>query len=545
MEQISQLTPLQKWHLDFITQHKEYEERPVDIRTFIDSPEYIDAKDECWEAIKEDLECLFEGYDDASMTWKYNEAVFDEGIGAGKSYKASLIITYLLYRTLILKDPHKFLGLARGSGIYFMNMSVRADQAKKIVFGEIYQRIINSPWFRDRNYLPDDSIRSELRFPKNIYVVPGNSKETFPLGFNLLGAVMDEAAYYVDIESHDVAEEIYNALYNRIRKRFGTKGMLAMISSPRYIEDFIERKMEEAKTNLRIFSRRRATFDAQPSNKYSGEKFEIDNLIIPIEDKEIYIRNPERYKRDIMALPSLTLEPYFKMWELVKQCIDATMFNPVVGNQFVDAFRGNSMYTYHIHIDLSLTQDSTGIGMCHKENENVIVDLALKVKPPNGGEIDLAAIRAIVLELRARNFNIVKCTFDQFQSASSIQELNKSGIMAEKLSVDKDLAPYETLKELLYSHRLRTYYNDDLLDELKRLELTNGKRVDHPSKGSKDVADAVAGCVYNCITNQNNFSFGFAGGRFPVRNNEQALKEAQTLSADGLVPYGYYRGRRQ
>ena len=517
----------------------------MDIRTFIDSPDYMNAKDECWSTIKDDLESLFVGFDDANMNWQYNEACFDEGIGAGKSYKCSVIICYLLYRILIIKDPHTFLGLARGSGIYFMNMSVRADQAKKIIFGEIYQRVMNSTWFRNKDYLPSSAIRSELQFPKNIYVVPGNSKETFPLGYNLLGAVMDEAAWFTDIESHDVAEEIYNALHNRIKNRFQNKGMLVMISSPRYIEDFIERKMEESKTNNRIFARRRNSWESKPKRMFSGKTICIQGFDIPIEYEIEALRNFDRFKRDYMAMPSLTLEPYFKMWELVTSAQDPTISNPVVDNMFVSNFKGISSYTYHMHIDLSLTSDCTGIAMCHKADNKIILDLAVRIKPPKGGEIDLAAIRAIVLELRSRNFNIVKITYDQFQSADSIQELNKQGFQAEKLSVDKDLAPYETLKEMFYSGRLKTYHNPDLFNELRRLEFVDGKKVDHPPKGSKDVSDAVAGAVYNCVTNANNFGFGFAGGNLPVKKtNSQILEESKTLSADGLVPYGYFQGRR-
>ena len=211
------VTKEQLKELVWLAEHPEYEERVVGIREFIDNPEYLDCGDECWEQIKDDLEGLFQGYDDPQMNWKCNEACFDEGIGGGKTFKASLIITYLLYRTLILCDPQKFFHLATGSGIYFMNMSVRADQAKKVVFAEICQRVMNAPWFKSRNYLPNPNIKSELQFPKNVTVIPGNSKETCPLGFNLLGAVMDEAAFYTDTENHDVAEEMFNALYSRVR----------------------------------------------------------------------------------------------------------------------------------------------------------------------------------------------------------------------------------------------------------------------------------------------------------------------------------------
>jgi hypothetical protein len=548
LERLLESPTITKKDLDdfaWLVEHPEYEERPVDVKTFIDSPLYLDAKDECWEKIKNDLADLFEGYDDVEMRWKYNEAVFDEGIGAGKSYKTSIIIVYLLYRILILKNPQKFLHLARGSGIYFMNMSIRADQAKKIIFEEISQRVENAQWFKMRGYLPNPDIRSELQFPKNINIIPGNSKETFPLGFNLLAAVMDESAWYTETETHDVAEEMFNALNNRIKSRFGVKGMIVMISSPRYVDDFIEKKMEEAETNSNIFARRRTSWESKPKSFFSGDTVEIYGFTIPKEYETDALRNFDKFRRDCMAVPSLALEPYFKEYELLEKAIDPQIANPFNPEGLIKKeFRGKPGYTYYMHIDLSLTTDATGIAMCHREGDKIIVDLIMKIKAPDGREIDLSAIKGIVLELRARGFSIGKCTYDQFQSASSIQELNKMGINAERLSIDKDLSCYETLKDGIRAGKVKYYRNDDFIYELKRLELIKGKKVDHPQGqgGSKDLADAVSGAVYNCVTAAQ-FSYGFAGGNKPKTPEEQ-LKEDLIRTADGRVPYGFYRGRR-
>lgn len=543
---LSTLNKKELWHFGWVAKHPEYEEPPVDIKTFINSPEYMDAATECWEPIKNELEGLFSGFNDPLMTWLHTEAVFDEGIGAGKSYKSSVIITYLIYRILILKDPQKFLGLAKGSGIYFMNMSIRADQAKKIVFGEITGRVINAPWFKRRGYLPYPKVRSELQFPKNIRVVPGNSKETFPLGFNLLGGVMDEAAFYTDTTSHDVAEEMFNALHNRIKNRFGDKGMLVMISSPRYVDDFIEKKMEEAKTNPKIFSVRKTSWDSKPKTLFSGQTFEMEGYIIPIEYKTEAERNWDRFKRDYMAIPSLALEPYFKQWEKVEACVDAIMISTVTKrNTFTEKFYGDAQSSYYMHIDLSLTGDATGIAMCHPKHGKIIIDMMMQIKPEKNKEIDLAEVRNIVYTLQQRGFSIRKCTYDQFQSASSIQELKKMGINSELLSVDRDLEGYETLKEAFYTDRIRMYRFEPFLMELRRLELVKGKKIDHPAGGSKDIADAVAGAVLNCVKDENMFSFGFAGGDKKAKTPEEILKEAETMPAEGqLVPYGFFQGRR-
>ena len=43
--------------------------------------------------------------------------------------------------------------------------------------------------------------------------------------------------------------------------------------------------------------------------------------------------------------------------------------------------------------------------------------------------------------------------------------------------------------------------------ELKTLEEIKGKKVDHAPGQSKDIADAVAGVVYNCISRTSDFGF--------------------------------------
>lgn len=476
------------WFLD----HPEYEHRVVDIRTFIDSSDYLNASKECWPSIKDDLERLFSG--------NYTEAAFCEAIGAGKSYKASIIITYMVCRVLCLKDPQKFFGLAKDSQIYFLNMSIRAEQSRKVVFGEIKARIDNSPWFRS-HYPPDPTIRSELRFPKGVTIFPGNSKETFPLGYNILGGVMDEAAWYTETETHDVAEEMFNALHNRIKNRFGDKGLLVMISSPRYIDDFIEKKMREAETNMKIFARRKKLWDSKPSFYFCGEFIDFDGYKIPIEYEIEARRNPEVFKRDYMAIPALALEPYFKQMDLVEQCIDPKLESPIDehGN-FKPWFRGKRKIWYYIHIDLSLRRDATGFAMAHMEEDMVIVDLMRQIKAPPNGEITFSKIRDIIFELQRREFYIVKVTYDGWQSLDSVQILRDNYINCETLSVDRDTSAYDTLKERLYEGKLRCYRYEPFLQEMRRLELKDGGKIDHPPHGgSKDVTDAVAGAVYNAV----------------------------------------------
>lgn len=300
-----------------------------------------------------------------------------------------------------------------------------------------------------------------------------------------------------DCVGDDVAEDMFNSLHSRIKNRFGEKGLLVMISSPRYVDDFIERKMKEAETNKRIFSRRKKLWDSKPASFFSGKLMDFQEYKIPAEFEIDAKRNPDVFKRDYMAIASLALEPYFKEMNLVEKCIDETMKHPIDKNgKFEQQFRGTRETRYYIHIDLSLRRDATGFAMTHNEGNMVIVDLMLRIKAPPNGEISFSAIRDMIYELQARGFYIAKVTYDGWQSIDSIQILQSKFISCDTLSVDRDTRAYDTLKERIYDEKIKYYRYEPFLQEIRRLELIEGKKVDHPPiNASKDVTDAVAGAV--------------------------------------------------
>ena len=64
-------------------------------------------------------------------------------------------------------------------------------------------------------------------------------------------------------------------------------------------------------------------------------------------------------------------------------------------------------------------------------------------------------------------------------------------------SVDRTSVPYKNLRDAIYDGRLRIYYQDILVDELISLEYDEKRdKVEHPPKGSKDVADALCGAYW-------------------------------------------------
>lgn len=171
----------------------------------------------------------------------------------------------------------------------------------------------------------------------------------------------------------------------------------------------------------------------------------------------------------------------------------------------------------HVHIDPSYKNDALGFCMAHishwkdvvRRSEQgqymerapvYVVDLILQVKPPPGDEIILGDIRRIVYELHQHGYMITNVSLDSFQSKDTLQQLQQKGYTAEMVSVDTSMEPYETLKTALYENRVFCYDYPVLTKELQQLERDQARRkVDHPPKGSKDCADALAGVCYTLL----------------------------------------------
>jgi hypothetical protein len=129
------------------------------------------------------------------------------------------------------------------------------------------------------------------------------------------------------------------------------------------------------------------------------------------------------------------------------------------------------------------------------------IDLILRIAPPPGGEIILNDVRQLVYDLRSLGFRIGLITKDTYQSKDMEQILIERGYRVEDLSVDGNIEPYNRLKMALYESRVIAYEHPTLTGELKGLEKNKKKgKVDHRPHGSKDVADGLAGVVYNCET---------------------------------------------
>lgn len=318
-------------------------------------------------------------------------------------------------------------------------------------------------------------------------------------------------------------------------------------------------------------------------------------LPIPEEHRMDFERDLDGSVRDLAGVATVAVSPYISQREAIEEAINHTRVHPFTSESwdptqpgrflwekmismqserdYGDTFTAinrpvlNPHAPRHIHIDPSLRGDCTGFCMGHiggwrdvkrraddgahyaERAPIIIVDAVLRIVPPVGGEIQLGDLRRLIYQLTEKGYLVTKVTMDSWQSAEAIQKLQQKGYNAEVLSVDRTMSPYEVLKEALYDRRVELYDYPPLIRELRELEHDRVKRkVDHPARGSKDVADALAGIAFSLTESSLNQPLGlirstpmFSGDTWMQEQRHHAAAEQVKTSGGaptegGLLP---------
>ena len=209
--------------------------------------------------------------------------------------------------------------------------------------------------------------------------------------------------------------------------------------------------------------------------------------------------------------PTYSSDAFFKQRDKLEKCM--SLRNPIDNNKrFDSSFKPDPEKIYYIHADLAQKHDKCAVAIAHvdkwvnvqvlKDYEQispvVIVDAVAWWEPKVEGPVNLSDVKNWIINLRRQGFNIGMVTFDRWQSFDIQQELKAVGIRTDTVSVAKK--HYEDFAMLVYEERVAMPLIPLLLEEMGELKIINDKKVDHPRKKSKDLADAVCGAVFGAIS---------------------------------------------
>ncbi len=149
--------------LQWLKDNPDFNERPATIAEFL-GDRYLNIEARVRPGVREALVEIFGTEIDPYRISKKRRAIFTGAIGIGKTTLASIGLPYMVHWILCLKDPQGYFGLLPGSRIAFMQMSTSEQQAREVIFGDIFARIQHSPWFME-NAPYDEKYTKQIRFP--------------------------------------------------------------------------------------------------------------------------------------------------------------------------------------------------------------------------------------------------------------------------------------------------------------------------------------------------------------------------------------------
>lgn len=527
-----------------------FEEMPVDLDTFI-GPGYLGDQFVLSPIQRDLVEFMSQIYtmDDLTRIYgveggiehyrKYTkkEVILQLGKGSGKDFTSTVGCAYLVYKLLCLKDPAKYFGKVSGDAIDIINIAINAVQARTVFFKGFQNRIRKAPWFQGRFREKADSIE----FDKAITVYSGHSERESHEGLNLIMAVLDEISGFQQTSQSGnmnakTGEAIYDAFRGSVDSRFPDYGKVILLSFPRYKGDFISTHYENAiKEKTTVTRTHTYVIDhdmaATPENTFTIEWDEdhIHKYVIPgifaikapswevnpgrdIEDyKDSFYRNPiDAYQR-FACKPTAMEDGLFRDESLLR---DRMQFaNPISAeHRLHESWEPKPGVKYYVHADLAQKRDRAAVAVAHVEKwvnignvvgrqhvvPYVVVDFVAWWTPDKNMPVDLTEVGDWVIGLRRRGIDIGLVTTDRWNSLDFQKQLNSVNIKTDTLSVN--LYHYNDLVMTVHDQRVLLPSIDLLLTELMQLRIINDKKVDHPRSGSKDLADAVAGAVYNAIS---------------------------------------------
>lgn len=473
------------------------------------------------------------------------------GSGGGKSYLVSLLLAYKTDDFVSYINPQRYFGLATGTSVAIINLSVNAGQALNIIFknsknwigrirsfqniekklrirrAEIEEKYREFNFGTDPNIVPEPyrEARAEIEFPeKNLIFISGHSKAASFYGYSVFAGTIDEADHIERAtrakrktmveEETTYTEELFGGIRKAIFSRFKSKGLLFLVSTPIAKTAFLTSRVYRDRDEAQEISiddghiivegetlpkeRPECYYRKSPESAVPGYELSIiaPTWVMTGERREKYIKSESDVKalRDFGCQPPDAASGAMPDPEIIPQRANHDRENPWDEQNNVIDFSKMTLdprATYYYHGDLALVNDNVGHALAHYSHDTGkhTIDFYGNVFTSHQKPFNLDMPINILLSLQQRGYRIGMATFDGFQSAHIIQKLSAMGIPAGQLSADKNKAPYDTLINL-HMQDLMDYPPHPQYDkEMKYLE-DFGDKYDHPGQ----FPDQTVGC---------------------------------------------------
>lgn len=396
--------------------YADYEEIPVDIETFLHDRKYLgnglydaDGRFTLYPYWETKLKEIFPD----NITTAYNTVVLTGAIGLGKSLVAVIILLYMLYRLLCLKDPYVYYGLQSIDKLTISLMNITIENAKGVALDKMNQFILGSEWFLSHGEMAGQT-NLVYRPQKHIEIIAASSNNQI-IGRCLFCNFTDEINFSLTsniVKAKEKAKKMITQIDARQRSRFLRGEYLPTIniiasskdSEQSFLEDYIKNKKEnESKTTLIVDEPQWVVDSRKDSPKKFwvaiGNKF-LANDLLPVDADDSIVDLYRAKGYNMLHVPMGYLETFQQNLDEAicsiagiatassLKFISGARWNEIKTDSYVNPFTkeileiGNSPLDHYqysnffdlnaidrnnisdplfIHLDMSTTGDKTGI----------------------------------------------------------------------------------------------------------------------------------------------------------------------------------------
>jgi len=426
-----------------------------------------------------------------------------------KTILASVITAYEVYKLVTINngDPHGFYGLPHGAEIVIINVALSQKQAG-LLFGAICDRIEGAEIlkgrvaygntqeigiFTDRELQQKKDGDTILSVKPSIKIMCGHSNPKTLRGNNAILLLFDELAFYDD-SGKVTGSQFYNDLEPSV-SHFVSYGhdKIICISSPNIPSGIFYDIFKSAESTDEILAYQLPTWCVNDTVTY-------DSLSVKRK------RNPDAFAIEYGAqwAKGGSYGCYFPE-DLIMRCVEEGILK---GCHPMD--RPDPKFHYYLHVDPAKNGDRyVAVMVAREQYRNINMEKRIRIRlaqvwiwnPEPGigllyNEIDKEVLR-ICQTWRPR-----LVTYDQFQSAHSLQFLKRYGIPNRETSYNRayKMTIYQNLREMMSYHphpELWLYDDHNLILEMKCLKYRPTKRgyTLVKDKGGEVETDDIIDCL--------------------------------------------------
>jgi len=460
-----------------------------------------------------------------------NYILLTGAIGTGKSTVSKIAALYTVAKLLHLKDFSQFY-LAITKAIQLVFFHVKIEKARHEFIQYITDLYETHKYFQEIK-----TIRKKLGIPNlPISFVADGVKSNSSIGGDVIFYVFSEANFV----NEDMIKFKIDQAYNRFKSRFiAAKDYLGNIiidTSSSYegsildhlgsrAEDFYTVRVSQwqAKAHTGLFFKKGSIW-VYMGGKNGDPKVIGDKGLVPEEELTKYesdriIEVPKELEKEfrndtyeaLISLAGVSIQAPNSLFrdDLVMEVMDIRSSVPDAVpvdelllhlDSILSALPTDRKIT--IHIDTSIRGDNTGIAIGYwYDDTHIYIPVAFAIHNYSL-DIPMHIIEDFIVRI-CINRQVFMVTSDTYQSYKLLQDITRKGrAPTETISTDQNPNIYFNLKRAIIDKTVHLPHNKILLRELAtlRYQIVGSSfkpKIDHPTSGSKDIADAVASVHYN------------------------------------------------